>query len=105
MIKHYAKEWLEEWCYLNGWTDLYIERSHFWAFPPGAVMPEPIPQEALKALKAQKGWCTEERFCSITAVLVTVIAVIASYVFKSPMPMVLAFAFAAITVALLEIED
>ena len=105
MMKHYSDVWIQEWCQLNGWTDLYIERTHFWAFPPGAVMPEPIPPEALRWIKAQKGLSGEERGWSIAAVVFTVIAAIMSYVFKSPMPMVLAFAFGAITVALLEGDE
>lgn len=105
MIKHYCDEWVHEWCQLNGWTDLYIERCQFWAFPPGAVMPEPLPRTALKAIKAQKGLSSEERFWSISAVVVSIIAGISSYVLKCPMPLVLAFAFAAITVGLLEMEE
>jgi hypothetical protein len=105
MIKHYSEDWINEWCQLNGWTDLYIERCHYWAFPPGAVMPEPIPREVLRLIKAEKGLCGEERLWSSAAVVVTVIATILSYLLKSPMPMVLAFAFAAVIVALLEVEE
>ena len=104
-MKHYSEEWINEWCQLNGWTELYIERSQYWAFPPGAVMPEPIPPQVLKLIKAERGLCGEERFWSIAAVVVTVVATILSYCLKSPMPMVLAFAFAAITVAMLEVEE
>ncbi len=104
-MKHFSEEWIHEWCQLNGWTELYIERSQYWAFPPGAVMPEPIPPQALKLIKAQRGLCGEERFWSIAAVVVTITAMILSYCLRSPMPMVLAFAFAAITVALLEVEE
>jgi hypothetical protein len=104
-MKHYCEEWLNEWCAENGWTDLYVERSHYWAFPPGGVMPEPLPREALKLIKAEKGLSGEERFWSITSVIVTLIAAVLSYFLKCPMPMVLAFAFGAITVALLEVED
>lgn len=105
MMKHYCEEWIEEWCQLNGWTDLYAERSLYWAFPPGAVMPEPIPPQALKLIKAENGLSGEERLWSIAAVVVTVIAAFMSYFLKSPMPMVLAFAFGAITAALLEVEE
>ena len=68
-------------------------------------MPEPIPAEALRVMKAEKGLCGEERLWSIAAVVVTLMAAILSYCLKSPMPMVLAFAFAAIAVALLEVEE
>ncbi len=54
-MKHYSDEWIEEWCQENGWTDLFVERSNsYWAFPPGAVMPEPIPAQALRVIKAKK---------------------------------------------------
>jgi hypothetical protein len=105
MMKHYTEEWLNEWCAQNGWTDLYVERYHYWAFPPGAVMPEPIPPQALRLIKAEKGMCASEKAWSISAVMVTLIAAILSYFLKSPMPLVLAFAFCAITVARLEVEE
>lgn len=68
-------------------------------------MPEPLPPDALRWIKAQKGLSGEERGWSIAAVVFTVIAAIMSYVFKSPMPIVVAFAFGAITVGLLEVDD
>jgi hypothetical protein len=104
-MKHYCEEWVQDWCFENGWTDLYVERCHYWAFPPGAVMPEPIPPRVLRLIKAQKGLSGDERFLSISAVVVTVVAAILSYLLQSPMPIVLAFAFGAVTVALLEVED
>ncbi len=103
-MKHFCKDWLNEWCYNNNWTDLYIEGHQYWAFPPGAVMPEPIPPEVLRKLKAEKGLSGEEKLWSISAVLLSIIAAILSYFFKSPMPIGLAFAFDAVTVALLEVE-
>lgn len=104
-MKHYSDEWIEEWCQNNGWTDLFIERPNsYWAFPPFAVMPEPIPNKALRFIKAQKGLSKEERRWSIAAVSVTVVAAILSVLLKCPMPLFLAFAFDAVTVGLLE-ED
>ncbi|HBB34769.1 MAG TPA: hypothetical protein DDZ80_15600 [Cyanobacteria bacterium UBA8803] len=103
-MKHFCEDWLQQWCYENGWTDLYIEGYQYWAFPPGAVIPEPIPPEALQLIKAEKGLSGQEKLWSIGAVIVTVIAAILSYFLKSPMPMGLAFAFAAVTVGLLEFE-
>ena len=104
-MKHYCEKWLNEWCVQNGWTDLYIERYHYWAFPPGAVMPEPIPPQALRSLKAEKGLSGEEKLWSVSAVIVTLIAAVLSYFLKCPMPLVFAFAFGAITVGRLEVED
>lgn len=104
-MKHYSEEWLNEWCVKNGWTDLYVERYNYWAFPPGAVMPEPIPPKALQVIKAEKGMCYSEKAWSIAAVIVSLMAGIMSYLLKCPMPLVLAFAFCAVTVARLEVED
>ncbi len=105
MIKHYCDEWINEWCKENGWTDLVIDSRNYWAFPPGAVMPEPIPPQVLKLIKAQKGLSRSERLWSISAVGMTLAAGISSCVMMCPMPLVFAFAFDAITVALLEVEE
>jgi hypothetical protein len=104
-MKHFSEDWLNEWCIENGWTDLYVERYQYWAFPPGAVMPEPIPPQALRGIKAAKGFCFSEKALSISAVIVSLIATLMTYFLKSPMPLVLAFAYGAVTVALLEVEE
>jgi hypothetical protein len=105
-MNHYCYEWIEEWCEENGWTDLFVERrNNFWAFPPTAVMPEPIPVPALRVIKAKKGLTFEERMWSMSALIATVLAVVSSYWLKCPMPLVLAFAFDAVTMAHLEVED
>lgn len=105
-MNHYADEWIKEWCQENGWTDLFIERANnYWAFPPGAVMPEPIPSQTLKVIKASKGLSLDEKRLSICAILVTMMAITSSYLWQCPLPLVFAFAFAAITVAKLEVEE
>ena len=105
-MKHYCDEWIKEWCHENGWTDLFVERNdNYWAFPPGAVMPEPIPPKVLRFIKAEKGLTFEERWLSISAVIGTIVAIVSTYLLKCPMPLVFAFAFDAVTVAQLEIED
>ncbi len=105
-MKHYCDAWINEWCEENGWTDLFIERyNNYWAFPPGAVIPEPIPPKTLRLIKSEKGLCYEERLWLIAAAIVTLTAVILTYFLKSPMPLVFAFAFDAITAAKLEVED
>ncbi len=101
-MNHYSAQWIEEWCQENGWTDWFMECSRYWAFPPNAVMPVPIPSQVLKAIKAEKGLCFEERIWCLVAVLIAVIAGIFTYFLSSPMPLVIAFAFGAITVARLE---
>ncbi|MEB3182383.1 MAG: hypothetical protein VKL59_25610 [Nostocaceae cyanobacterium] len=105
-MKHYCDQWIEEWCQDNGWTDLYVERHNtYWAFPPGAVMPEPIPPTVLRVIKTKKGWSLQERWWSLTAVVGTVISAILTYWLKCPMPLVFAFAFNAVTVAQMEVEE
>ncbi|HEY9649533.1 MAG TPA: hypothetical protein V6C95_02640 [Coleofasciculaceae cyanobacterium] len=104
-MKHYCDEWIYEWCNENGWTDVVFEHSNYWAFPPGAVIPEPIPPDVLRLIKAEKGLSVSERGLSISAVIVAGIAAILSYILNCPMPLVLAFAFCAIAVGLLEDDD
>ncbi|BAU64188.1 hypothetical protein STA3757_15590 [Stanieria sp. NIES-3757] len=104
-MKHFHDDWIQEWCDQNGWTDLFRERcNHYWAFPPGAVMPEPIPNKVLRLIKAEKGLSSDEQIWLTTAVVISAIALISTYLFMSPMPIVLAFAFDAITVGQLEVE-
>lgn len=105
-IEHFCDSWIKEWCDENGWTDLFRERyNHYWAFPPGAVMPEPIPSQILRTIKAQKGLCAEEKRLLWAAGVVSAIALFLTYVLRSPMPIVFTFAFDAIIAALLEVED
>lgn len=105
-MRHYCDTWIEEWCQDNGWTDMFVERcNNYWAFPPMAVMPEPIPIEALRLIKAKKGMTCEERLWSVVATISTITAVVSAFILKCPMPLVLAFAVDAVTVARLEVED
>ncbi|MCE2665152.1 MAG: hypothetical protein LW716_21805 [Microcystis sp. 53602_E8] len=89
-MKHFHEPWIQEWCQENGWTELFLERySNYWAFPPNAVMPEPIPTKVLQNIKRQKGLSPAEKLWLGLA---------------CPMPIVLAFAFDAVTAARLEVE-
>jgi hypothetical protein len=104
-MKHYHDEWIREWCDRNGWTELFMERTNnYWAFPPGAVMPEPIPAKTLRTIKGEKGFSLEEKRLLNIAIVTTLISVIGSYLLKCPMPIIFAFAFDAITAANLEAE-
>ena len=105
-MRHFQDEWIQEWCENNGWTELFAERYNFyWAFPPGAVMPEPIPQKALRLIKTEKGLSSEEQIWLTIAVVVSIFAATSCYFLASPMPIVLAFAFDAIVAAQLEVEE
>ena len=103
-MRHFCDDWIKEWCEENGWTDLFIEHKHYWAFPPGAVIPEPIPTKTLKSIKAQKGLCSNERILLIAAAVVSLVNAILGYWWQCPMPFVFAFAFCAIAMAKLEVE-
>ncbi len=103
-MNHYCQEWIEDWCRENGWTDLIIEGENYWAFPPGAVVPEPLPPKALKLIKIEKGLSRSERLWSISAIMGTAIAGVLAYLLKSPMPLLFAFVWGAVTVAKLEID-
>lgn len=105
-MKHYHEDWIQEWCEDNGWTDLFVERyNNYWAFPPGAVMPEPIPQKILRLIKAEKGFTKEERNWLLIIVIVAIISGILTYLWQCPLPIVFSFALSAVTVARMEVED
>lgn len=104
-MNHYCDKWVQEWCNENGWTDLFKERFEYWAFPPNAVMPLPIPQKALRLIKQQRGMSADERLWCFSAIATAAVAAFSSYFLLSPMPLVGAFAFCAVTVARLEPED
>lgn len=104
-MRHYCDEWIQEWCEANGWTDVILAgKDFYWAFPPQAVMPEPIPPKILQSIKAEKGLCDEEKLWLRIGVIAGVLSLVLSYVYQCPMPLVLAFALNAITVANLEVD-
>lgn len=37
----------QKWCESNGWTDMFIQSGEFYAFPPSAVIPQPLTESAL----------------------------------------------------------
>ncbi len=42
------EEQVRQWCEDNNWTDLFIHENKFYAFPPHAVIPLPVPLEENK---------------------------------------------------------
>ncbi len=105
-MRHFKDEWIQEWCEQNGWTDLTREsRISYWAFPPGAVMPEPISFDVLRSIKDNNGSSAEEKFWLSSAIIVSVTSVLLSYLLKNPVPVLLAFAFDAFISAKLEFEE
>ncbi|NJR58431.1 MAG: hypothetical protein HC769_05945 [Cyanobacteria bacterium CRU_2_1] len=105
-MNHYCYVWIENWCKENGWTEPFVrERREYWAFPPNAVMPLPIPNQALRLIKAENGLSPDEKIWCKVAVCMAATAIGFSCLLASPMPLVTAFAFCAFIVAQLEVED
>ena len=103
-MKKYAYQWVQDWCNEHGWTDLFLERYHYWAFPPGSVIPQPIPFDVLHAIKQEKGLSPTERRWYSLGVSMAALAGVASYCLNTPLPLVLAFSLCAFTIAYLD-ED
>lgn len=104
-MQHFHDEWIQEWCDRNGWTDLFRERyNHYWAFPPNCVMPEPIPQKVMRLIKNEKGLSSNEQKWLSYALVVSFVAILASYLLATPMPLMFAFAFDAVTFARMDCE-
>ncbi len=104
-MQHFHDEWIQEWCDRNGWTDLVRERyDSYWAFPPNCVMPEPIPQKVMRLIKSEKGLSSSEQRLLATAAGVSILSLVCSYLWMSPMPLMLAFGFNAISFASMECE-
>jgi nitric oxide synthase oxygenase domain/subunit len=104
-MNHYCEQWIADWCEENGWTDWFRERSKYWAFPPNAVMPVPIPLPVLRTIKAEKGLSPDERNWCLVILVSAGLALVVGYLIASPVPLVGAFAMAAIVVAQLEDDD
>jgi hypothetical protein len=103
-MNHYREQWIADWCQDNGWTDWFQERSSYWAFPPQAVMPVPIPNQVLRAIKAEKGFSPEERMWALLVLFCGISASVCCYWLANPLPLVFAFAFGAVVVAQMEDE-
>lgn len=101
-IRPLADEWIDEWCQRHGWTEWMWLNQWYWAFPPNGVIPEPLPREALRLLKRQKGWSQQERGLTLGAVSVALGSALASYGLHCPLPLVLAFGICAVVSIQLE---
>ena len=95
---------IDRWCQDNGWTDLFVEQYQYWAFPPGAVMPIPVPVHVFEGFHTSRSLPLQEKIGYTVSVGVTLLAIFLSCSIHSPMPLVGAFCFCAVIIALLE-ED
>jgi hypothetical protein len=96
-------DYLQRWCQEHGWTDLFMDQCQFWAFPPGAVLPLPIPAYAFEgfhstgAPSARSGW-----LLNAMAIVCTIVGIVLTTITFSPIPLLAAFAVSAAAVALVE---
>ncbi len=105
-MKHYSDKWIQDWCSENGWTDPVMEPfNQYWAFPPGGVMPAPIPSDTLRLIKSRYGMTGQEKLWSATAIATAVFMAWLSYITKCPMPLIIGFAYAACISAGLEVDE
>lgn len=104
-MNHYHEQWIADWCQENGWTDWFSQQRRYWAFPPHAVMPTPIPSQVLRNIKAEKGFSPDERSWGLAGMASLVSGVVMSYGLSSPMPVLMAFAFCAVVAIQLENEE
>ena len=103
-MKHFCDDWIQEWCEDNGWSEWFVECRDYWAFPPHAVMPLPIPKKNLMQIKAKKGLSPQERLWVLITIGVDVTGGVLSFLLNCPMPLVFAFAFTAFVVAGLDMD-
>ncbi len=88
------------WCQEHGWTDLFIDHYQYWAFPPGAVMPLPIPTDVFRDFQRDKPQGL--RYLYGLILLASGIAALGSCLQQSPMPLVVAFCLSAMVIGLLD---
>jgi hypothetical protein len=104
-MKQYAYSWVVRWCAENGWTDLFIERYRYWAFPPGAVMPQPIPSQVLQCLHDEHGSSPIEQRWYGAMLAASAIGGLLSCWSHCPLPLLAGFGICAMAVAYLEEDD
>ena len=104
MMNQYCEQWISDWCVEHGWTDWFQESRSYWAFPPQAVMPTPIPATALQAMKAEKGLSRDEKQWFLGAIASLVSGGILSFAIDQPLPFLLGFTVCALIVGHLDDE-
>jgi hypothetical protein len=97
-------QYIQQWCEDHGWTDLFMEQCQFWAFPPGSVIPSPVPSHALEKFYRIRKVPAPVKFLNISAFALALGSAVLTIWTGSPIPLVSAFGFCAIAVALAEEE-
>ncbi|WP_247216279.1 hypothetical protein [Synechococcus sp. C9] len=103
-VKRLADAWIDQWCQEQGWTEWVASGGTYWAFPPQAVMPVPIPREVLQELKATYGLSPQERWAVGVMLASTIIALLGSWYSHCPIPLVGAFSLGALLTAAMDTE-
>ncbi|MEM9136046.1 MAG: hypothetical protein AAGB01_01670, partial [Cyanobacteria bacterium P01_F01_bin.42] len=83
-MTHPLYPYLMQWCQENGWTDLFVERYEFWAFPPGSVLPLPLPNSVLEDIHSRHYGSLKYSLSYAGVLLGTGIALALSILARSP---------------------
>lgn len=99
-ILKYSLDVARAWCQENGWSDLFIEQYRLWAFPPGGVMPLPLPECALEEITFNPELGPREILSQALVFTAAVGSILTSFATHSPVVLVVGFAACAIAVGL-----
>lgn len=102
LLLRYHPQWIADWCQEHGWTDVFVECRQFWAFPPGAVLPQPIPTEVLTAIKKAQGLSPFEQQSFSVGLGLFCLAIAIAWYWTTPVPLLSLFGLAAGWVAWLD---
>ncbi|WP_404784800.1 hypothetical protein [Altericista sp. CCNU0014] len=97
-------QYIQQWCQEHGWTDLFVEQRQFWAFPPGSVLPVPVPTHALEGFYSEREMSPHVCLLSLSSIGLSLLSVFLTVRTLSPVPLLAAFGCCAIAAALLEEE-
>lgn len=78
MNKQQEKQ-IRQWCEDNNWTDLFIHENKFYAFPPHAVIPLPVPIEENK-INYESRQCNQLLYLATTIDLLIFIQMLSRFV-------------------------
>lgn len=104
LLLRYHPQWIADWCQEHGWTDVFVECRQFWAFPPGAVLPQPIPTEALVDIKKSQGLSPFEQQSFSVGLGLFCLAIAIAWYWTTPVPLLSLFVLAAGWVAWLDVD-
>lgn len=99
-ILKYSLDVARAWCQENGWTDLFIEQYRLWAFPPGGVMPLPLPQSALQEVQLDASLSPRQVLSQSLVFAAAISSILTSFATHSPVVLVVGFAASALAVGL-----